>query len=420
MSHPLKRLLALLVCLALSAALFPVLPVGAEPRCGDLDGDGSYSMIDAMMLYKHASGEPNLTATQKKLANYQFDEYVDMFDALYLYSFVSGSLKRHPGSAAVRDGITDESVYMKNIKVVNTCTNATFTAKTKEELQMAVAEVVRYEIGMSTFGKYSDESWKAFAVAAYTLLARHCFNGASYNIYMTQDINLANSNDRRIYDACGEVLGIKLAYNSSNRSAYNQLLQSFYSASSAGITCTTLNAWSYTDLEYLRPVSSPYDNDEWINTCSAGTDSLTHTFSITLDELFTCLCKWKDTDQIYMEEAVGQYALYPRQTDGPYWAWSNLYYYNSAGTKKYISGVDIYVAVNNYGRPHCYSHAMTVIGQSGNSLTIETKGNGHGVGISQYGAAGFANEAGWTYDQILAHYYSITDTSAWGLVGPKW
>ncbi|MDQ3066778.1 MAG: SpoIID/LytB domain-containing protein, partial [Actinomycetota bacterium] len=30
---------------------------------------------------------------------------------------------------------------------------------------------------------------------------------------------------------------------------------------------------------------------------------------------------------------------------------------------------------------------------------------GHGVGMSQYGALGFANE-GWTYDQILTHYYT--------------
>ena len=33
------------------------------------------------------------------------------------------------------------------------------------------------------------------------------------------------------------------------------------------------------------------------------------------------------------------------------------------------------------------------------------RGWGHGVGMSQYGALGYANE-GWTYDQILAHFYS--------------
>ena len=33
------------------------------------------------------------------------------------------------------------------------------------------------------------------------------------------------------------------------------------------------------------------------------------------------------------------------------------------------------------------------------------RGWGHGVGMSQYGALGFAND-GWTYDRILAHYYA--------------
>ena len=33
------------------------------------------------------------------------------------------------------------------------------------------------------------------------------------------------------------------------------------------------------------------------------------------------------------------------------------------------------------------------------------RGWGHGVGMSQYGALGFANE-GWTYDRILGHYYT--------------
>src|SRR5687767_3671502 len=36
-------------------------------------------------------------------------------------------------------------------------------------------------------------------------------------------------------------------------------------------------------------------------------------------------------------------------------------------------------------------------------FTIRGAGFGHGVGMSQYGALGFARHA-WTYDRILAHY----------------
>ncbi len=415
-----KRILAATLGVALCLTFLPTVSAASSVKCGDLDSSGTYNMLDAMMLYQYTSGSGRLTDAQVKLADYRFDGTINMFDALYLYSYVSGSTARHPGSAPVRRGITDESTYMQNITVKNTCTNRTFTVATKADLQMAVAEIVRYEIGMSTFASKSNEAWKAFAVAAYTMLARHCYKGSTYHIYMTQDINLSDANDRRIYDACGEVLGIKLAYSDSKKSAYDQLLQTFYSAGSAGVTCSTLNAWSYTDLEYLKPVSSPYDNAQWVRQCSAGTSSFINTFTISMDELYDCLCKWKNTDRIYAEGG-GQFSLYPRQTDGPYWAYSNLYYYTSGGSKKYISGVDIYTAINNYSPTiHCYSHALNVIAQNGDYITVETKGHGHGVGISQFGAAGFANESGWTYDQILAHYYSIDDQSAWGLVGPKW
>ena len=42
--------------------------------------------------------------------------------------------------------------------------------------------------------------------------------------------------------------------------------------------------------------------------------------------------------------------------------------------------------------------------KEGNTITIKTNGYGHGVGMSQYGALGMANE-GYTYDEILKHYY---------------
>ena len=40
-----------------------------------------------------------------------------------------------------------------------------------------------------------------------------------------------------------------------------------------------------------------------------------------------------------------------------------------------------------------------------NQLKITTRGYGHGVGMSQYGANGMAKE-GYTYDKILKHYYT--------------
>ena len=44
------------------------------------------------------------------------------------------------------------------------------------------------------------------------------------------------------------------------------------------------------------------------------------------------------------------------------------------------------------------------ISQVGTNVVINTKGYGHGVGMSQYGAQGMAKE-GYTYDQIVKYYY---------------
>ncbi|MCW3028653.1 MAG: SpoIID/LytB protein [Solirubrobacterales bacterium] len=50
---------------------------------------------------------------------------------------------------------------------------------------------------------------------------------------------------------------------------------------------------------------------------------------------------------------------------------------------------------------------LLTAGARASTLVIAGSGEGHGVGMSQYGALGFA-EHGWSYQQILAHYYTGT------------
>jgi len=51
---------------------------------------------------------------------------------------------------------------------------------------------------------------------------------------------------------------------------------------------------------------------------------------------------------------------------------------------------------------------VNVATSSGDTVTFVGKGWGHGVGMSQYGAKGMA-EKGYTYDEILEHYYTGID-----------
>ena len=50
------------------------------------------------------------------------------------------------------------------------------------------------------------------------------------------------------------------------------------------------------------------------------------------------------------------------------------------------------------------------IKQIGENIIIETKGYGHGVGMSQYGAQAMAKK-GYTYDEILKYYYQGVEIS---------
>lgn len=50
------------------------------------------------------------------------------------------------------------------------------------------------------------------------------------------------------------------------------------------------------------------------------------------------------------------------------------------------------------------------INQTGNNIIIETKGYGHGVGMSQYGALAMSKR-GYTYDEILKYYYQGVEIS---------
>lgn len=48
---------------------------------------------------------------------------------------------------------------------------------------------------------------------------------------------------------------------------------------------------------------------------------------------------------------------------------------------------------------------------SGDNVVFTTHGYGHGAGMSQWGAHYYAVKEGWSYSQILSHYYQGTTLS---------
>ena len=107
------------------------------------------------------------------------------------------------------------------------------------------------------------------------------------------------------------------------------------------------------------------------------------------------------------EAGVGEAWNYVYQT--------NFYYVDNRGNKKPLTGYNLRNALG------LRSHAFRVEYEaSTDEVVITTQGWGHGVGFSQMGAVGYANEEGWSYVKILRHYFSVTGTSNHQVVMPVW
>ncbi len=262
---------------------------------------------------------------------------------------------------------------------------------------------VKYELGSSRYAQNSTEAWKAHAVVSYTRLCYVCSSGATFTINMREDVNLNNANDKRIYDAVGEVLGIKLMTGSG----YSELCNVFYSASAAGTTSSCGKVYT-ADLPYVRSVYSPETDALLSKYGSAWTDTYTASFDSILADVEDYM-----EETIYYDQKAGNYPLYATEWDGAYVSRVNLYYMDG-GEKIYLKGRHIQAALG------LRSASFTVSPASGGNLPLTTYGHGHGLGLSQLGAVIYANDYGWTYDQILAHYFSITASSAHQLCKPNW
>lgn len=328
------------------------------------------------------------------------------------------------GSAAgLQAGKISETQFMQLFQVKDSSTGKVTKPKNKTELQTALARLVKREMGAERYGLYSSEAWKAQAVASYTYVIWYVSEYDKPYAFPMPSMNPSSvASDRKIYDAVGNVLGVKVL-DTTQSSLKSLACNTMYYASSAGVTANCQKVF-WGSLPYLRSVTSPYDSDTYIGKYGAGTDRWTSSFTITVDQLKKELQDWAKENQgsgtVGYDAKNGKPPLYALETDGSsrYVTKTNWYYTDKNGRKQYVTGPQLRTAIGSRMRSHAF--AVTAYDSKKQSLTITTYGYGHGVGLSQMGAVGYANEAGWNYQQILRHYYSISGSSAAQLVAPKW
>lgn len=348
-----------------------------------------------------------------------------------------------PTTAAPVEGLVsgtiNESEFLKyfvvrnlnaaSVKLPGQGENGMIRPTTKEQLQYVVASIVKSELGSASTMVNSTEAQKAQAVASYNYaMFYNYYYKTAYNV-ACKPIDLNDKWDKKIFDAVGEVLGVKLL-DTQKSNAGAMLCQTFYFAATGGYTASSNKVWTGL-LPFAVSVESPHDNE--LTYTKYGGKSFASSVTLTREAFKTRVTNWfKNNVQnrypTYVmpeEQFEGDTLLTATSYDGNGTAgegdlwncvyFTNLYYQRPDGSKAYLTGHNLRNALGL--RSHAFRAEYDA---KADKLVIRVQGYGHGVGLSQMGAVGYANEDGWSYIQILKHYYSVTETSNHQLVAPKW
>lgn len=170
---------------------------------------------------------------------------------------------------------------------------------------------------------------------------------------------------QKIKQATDDTRGEYLAYN-------GEVIEAFFFSTSSGVTENSEEVFSE-KLPYLRSVDSSWDME--VSPVFSSNNQYT------LKEFYANLSlEYSDYLNIEIESTTSTGRIKKIKING-----------------KTFDSTDIRQKLN-------LKSTYFTIKQNGNYVQINTKGYGHGVGLSQYGAEGMAKE-GYTYIDILKHYY---------------
>lgn len=232
-----------------------------------------------------------------------------------------------------------------------------------------IGGIVEAEMGPT----FQPEAIKAQAVAAYSYVRYYNDKGNVPSVVMKTPVS------SKVRSAVASVIGKAVYYNGS-------VIEATYYASSAGQTNSAVDYWGGNGAPYLVSVDSP--GDERVKAFGA-----TKTYS----------------ESEIADKIQSYYGIDPYEYGDPSDWFSGAEYVNGRYVRriqvcgKSVTGRDIRDGLLNYG----LKSTAFEVDYNGSSFTFTTYGYGHGVGLSQQGADYYAMQ-GWSYQDILTHYYSGT------------
>lgn len=274
---------------------------------------------------------------------------------------------------------------------VNTNTNTTTNSNTSTSnekmvslklksgsvISISLEEYVIGVVGAEMPASFSSEALKAQSVAARTYALKRIASGktltatTSDQVYKTNDElkamwgNSFNTYYNKVKNAVNATKGKYMTYNGN-------YIDALYFSTSNGKTEDPSYVWG-TSYPYIKPVDSSVDTN---------VKSFSYTKTMTLSDFCSKLGV-----NVSSNSDINILSRTPGDRVNQI----------SIGGKTF-TGVNVRTILG-------LRSADFSISISGSTVTISTKGFGHGCGMSQYGANELAKK-GYTYSQILHHYYT--------------
>lgn len=237
-----------------------------------------------------------------------------------------------------------------------------------------VCEITSYEVGASM----NPETIKAQAVAVYTYIKYYEQKGECAEIGTKSDV------PQIIKDCVEAVDGLAMYYD-------GKYIMSAFSASTGGYSAASKNVWGG-DLPYLQSVKNDYD---YLDSKNYGMVTI-----YTVEEVRE---KIESKTDIKLSDNYSEWIRILSYNDNIYAGQLSIDGHTTAkiaGKERTITGHIFRTYVLNIR-----STAFNISYADG-VFTVTTYGYGHGVGMSQVGANLYATYGGYTFDQILHHYYT--------------
>ena len=256
--------------------------------------------------------------------------------------------------------------------------------KNDKIIDVSFEEYIKGVLAGEMPASFELEALKAQAVAArsYILVQMGKNKDKDYDAVNTVDNQVYLTDDElkekwkeeyvtkinKIKKAVDETRGEYLSYN-------NEVAETLFFSTSVGKTENSEDVFS-SKVPYLRSVSSTWDEQSPV---------FTDTSTLSLKDFYSKLgLEYNDEMSVSILETT------------------------STGRVKKVKINDKEFNGRDVAKKLSLRSNYFDIVKNGESVTITTKGYGHGVGMSQYGALGMAKE-GYTYDKILKHYYIGTE-----------